>query len=386
MLLKLTSMSPPPTWLLVAGHYPIFSKGSHGDTAELKQYLLPLLLKYKVHAYICGHDHISEHLQFGSLHAFVAGAGSMTDELKANSNATLLWSGTGYSAFAAVIASATELNVSFVDTSSSIRYSYVLGTDTLASSQPLVPVVPRFGWRKGPKRQSNALLLSLVGFGAVIALVAVAGSARCTWCGKKRFESEASDSTPSSSDSPSPLPSSSLSSSSPLQSPSPPSSTESLIVESPALYPIPHHHRQYQYEQQHRRGGISGAFSSMSSWSQAGTGSGFNMESIYGDVLLEDSNGDLRVVKLLLSPSTEEELSGSSPSSSSSPLSQTTSASRNRSTMESDIEDRSSEISASFNNNRTGWQYSPKAGYFFNLQTDKQTLDARPTHFRRFST
>jgi 3',5'-cyclic AMP phosphodiesterase CpdA len=49
-----------PTWLLVAGHYPVFSKGSNGDTSELKTYLLPLLKKYSVHAYFCGHDHLSE--------------------------------------------------------------------------------------------------------------------------------------------------------------------------------------------------------------------------------------------------------------------------------------------------------------------------------------
>lgn len=54
-----TANKTNPTWLLVAGHYPIYSKGQHGDTSELKSYLLPLLLKYKVHAYLCGHDHLS---------------------------------------------------------------------------------------------------------------------------------------------------------------------------------------------------------------------------------------------------------------------------------------------------------------------------------------
>lgn len=48
-----------PTWLLVAGHYPVFSTGEHGDTSELKNYLVPLLQKYRVHAYFCGHDHFS---------------------------------------------------------------------------------------------------------------------------------------------------------------------------------------------------------------------------------------------------------------------------------------------------------------------------------------
>lgn len=53
-----------PTWLLVVGHYPVFSKGEHGDISELTTYLLPLLEKYNVHAYFCGHDHLSEVYNF----------------------------------------------------------------------------------------------------------------------------------------------------------------------------------------------------------------------------------------------------------------------------------------------------------------------------------
>jgi hypothetical protein len=51
-------------WLLVFGHYPIFSKGEHGDTDELVNLLEPLFLKYNVSAYFCGHDHITEHCKF----------------------------------------------------------------------------------------------------------------------------------------------------------------------------------------------------------------------------------------------------------------------------------------------------------------------------------
>jgi hypothetical protein len=46
--------------LLVAGHYPVVSMGEHGDTDELKQYLVPLLEQYRVNAYFDGHDHFSE--------------------------------------------------------------------------------------------------------------------------------------------------------------------------------------------------------------------------------------------------------------------------------------------------------------------------------------
>jgi hypothetical protein len=57
------AMDTGPSWLLVAGHYPIVTAGEHGDIEEMMQYLQPLLEKYHVNAYFCGHDHISEHLQ-----------------------------------------------------------------------------------------------------------------------------------------------------------------------------------------------------------------------------------------------------------------------------------------------------------------------------------
>lgn len=116
-----------PTWVLVAGHYPIFSAGPNGDSLELQTYLLPLLQHYRVHAYLCGHDHISEHLQYNDMEFFVAGAGSMTDQLGGGSNlAKLRWSGTSYSAFAYVDATPTSLTVGYVDINGTLKYNYTL--------------------------------------------------------------------------------------------------------------------------------------------------------------------------------------------------------------------------------------------------------------------
>ncbi len=125
-----------PTWLFVSGHYPIYSSGDHGDTRELSTTLLPLLEHYQVDAYFCGHDHISEHLRRGDIDYFVAGAGAMTDSLKRTSAATLVWYGTGYSAFAAVNVSLASYRVEFVDTSNARRYSHVVPHPSTLSAAP----------------------------------------------------------------------------------------------------------------------------------------------------------------------------------------------------------------------------------------------------------
>merc|ERR1712146_846006 len=52
-------------YLIVAGHYPIFSVCEHGPTSLLQKYLKPLLLKYKVSSYFAGHDHCAEHIDVG---------------------------------------------------------------------------------------------------------------------------------------------------------------------------------------------------------------------------------------------------------------------------------------------------------------------------------
>ena len=135
MLLNLTTSANPPKWLLMAGHYPVYSGGEHGDTDELVQYLQPLIVKYNVNAYFCGHDHISEHLQYGPTHYFVAGAGSMADKLgNTNSQANLIWYGVGYSAFAVGEATSSSLTVSFVDTSDTVKYAYTLTKHTFPPS------------------------------------------------------------------------------------------------------------------------------------------------------------------------------------------------------------------------------------------------------------
>jgi tartrate-resistant acid phosphatase type 5 len=49
-------------YLLVAGHFPIWSVAEHGPTQCLIDKLRPLLHQYGVSAYLCGHDHNMQHI------------------------------------------------------------------------------------------------------------------------------------------------------------------------------------------------------------------------------------------------------------------------------------------------------------------------------------
>ncbi|KAH8582686.1 secreted acid phosphatase [Cryptosporidium sp. chipmunk genotype I] len=44
-------------WIFIIGHFPCYSSGEHGDNSDVHKALDPLLKKYKVDAYIAGHDH-----------------------------------------------------------------------------------------------------------------------------------------------------------------------------------------------------------------------------------------------------------------------------------------------------------------------------------------
>ena len=175
-----------PSWLIVAGHYPIYSIGSHSDNAELVTHLQPLLEKYHVDAYFSGHDHISEHLKYNGIEYFVAGAASLTDKVGAidSSAAELHWAGAGFSAFAAVAATPANLAVEYVNMKGETIYEY-----TFARAEPVPEYVEEDSndgedsnrleaglvEEEAEKSRMNAAALTTAGVFMLLSLVVVVG-------------------------------------------------------------------------------------------------------------------------------------------------------------------------------------------------------------------
>ncbi|XP_065175618.1 tartrate-resistant acid phosphatase type 5-like [Sycon ciliatum] len=84
--LEQTLSQSQATWLYVCGHYPVWSIAEHGPTQYLVDNVRPLLEKYKVTAYVNGHDHNMQHIHPHSqdVDYFVTGAGHLIDDSTAH--------------------------------------------------------------------------------------------------------------------------------------------------------------------------------------------------------------------------------------------------------------------------------------------------------------
>jgi tartrate-resistant acid phosphatase type 5 len=77
---ELSNKSRAIKWKIVVGHHPMYTGGSRTesyDTRSIRFSLEPLLKKYKVDAYLAGHEHSLQHISTdGQLHHFISGAAS----------------------------------------------------------------------------------------------------------------------------------------------------------------------------------------------------------------------------------------------------------------------------------------------------------------------
>jgi hypothetical protein len=157
-------------WLLVAGHYPIYSVADHGNTQSLIDLLTPLFKKYRVSAYFNGHDHVLQHIEHDGVAYFTSGHGTHSDNFPLGAyNARLRTEDDkiGYKfsrngpGFAAVKATRSSLQVQFVDRWGELMYTTVLRRPFLERVRERVKAV-----RQGRHAASVLVIIGTLGVAA----------------------------------------------------------------------------------------------------------------------------------------------------------------------------------------------------------------------------
>lgn len=109
--LRQTLREASDRWIVVVGHHPIYSAGSHGDTEHLVQSVLPLLEEYGVDLYLCGHDHDQQVLgRSSNVSMILTGSGSKQRPSPAKPHHSELHFATSEHGFASFAVNATHLS------------------------------------------------------------------------------------------------------------------------------------------------------------------------------------------------------------------------------------------------------------------------------------
>lgn len=111
-------------WVIVTGHHTLFSASPHhGDTEELKTMLKPLLERYAIDFYICGHDHNFEHAKVqGAFPEFiVTGTCGTPREAGANERTIRSFSTLGFSYLAL---SRDSIQLNFINADGLVGYRF----------------------------------------------------------------------------------------------------------------------------------------------------------------------------------------------------------------------------------------------------------------------
>lgn len=114
-------------WKVVYGHYQVYS-AVRGDNDELIKRLLPILQENHVDVYLCGHEHLFQHLKRGGgVNFFVngaAGGGARTVEQRGYQG--LLFVAEKEQGFTVLEADGSSLTVKFIGEDSRQLYDYTL--------------------------------------------------------------------------------------------------------------------------------------------------------------------------------------------------------------------------------------------------------------------
>ncbi|KAG0470522.1 hypothetical protein HPP92_017222 [Vanilla planifolia] len=114
------------TWKIVIGHHTIRSVSEHGETPELVELLLPMLINYGVDLYINGHDHCLQHISStdSPLHFLTSGGGSKAWRgifMPTTENLQFYYDGQGFVSLELTLA---EANIKFYDVYGSVLHKW----------------------------------------------------------------------------------------------------------------------------------------------------------------------------------------------------------------------------------------------------------------------
>jgi acid phosphatase len=110
------------TWKVVYGHHPVFSYGMHGDQEAMIDYVRPLLEKYDVTAYICGHDHDRQFLgPVNGVYYIVSGTGAKSRHTQYGKKTVFAATNLGFTWFRV---SAEDFHVQFLDGDGKIEFAH----------------------------------------------------------------------------------------------------------------------------------------------------------------------------------------------------------------------------------------------------------------------
>jgi tartrate-resistant acid phosphatase type 5 len=155
--------SSTANWTIVVGHYPVYSIGDHGDTAELQSTLQLLLDYYQVDAYICGHDHTMQHITKGNVQHYVSGNGGKSGTLPKTTNATVQFAKIS-PGFMIHEVNVKNMTVKIYNASGAVIYSFTQVVNfkniTAGSSSP---VIPDFNTVNGGKQALSVLVKAIIG-------------------------------------------------------------------------------------------------------------------------------------------------------------------------------------------------------------------------------
>lgn len=127
------------SYIIVAGHFPVYSVAEHGSTECLIDKLAPLLYKYRVSAYLSGHDHNLQHISVTdsntTVEYMVSGANSLNNNSLDNFDTVpekslkFRWPDSPeliYGAFLLFQANENNLTVNFVKANGKFLYQTVI--------------------------------------------------------------------------------------------------------------------------------------------------------------------------------------------------------------------------------------------------------------------